>query len=157
MLTVAAVLFLAANPLDEDPSRGRLGLNVSGGAAFSSAATAQLSGEVEGLWLPSKNFRIGLSAGGLWVHDALGGARGLLILEGAVPQWWGEWFFGLAGGAAYLNVAGPWQVSGVGRARFGADLVILRPVCMGVAISYSLMAPGIVHTASIDLRLGVAF
>jgi hypothetical protein len=159
MLAWVAVLCLAAHDLQDDPSRGRLGLSVSGGAAFTPNATSQLNGELEGLWLPSPYFRIGLDLGGLWHRDALGGARGLIAFDAAIPQWWGEWFVGIGGGAAYANVFpdGAWHAAGAGRARFGADLVLFRPISVGVSISYWLLAVPIVHSASIDLRAGVAF
>jgi hypothetical protein len=157
MLAWVAVLVLAAHDLEDDPSRARLGVSLSGGAAFASTATAQLGGELEVLWLPAAYFRIGLDAGGLWQRDSLGGGRALLVLEGAIPQWWGEWFLGLAGGVAYTNGGSAWRLQGLGRARFGADLVLFRPLFVGMSISYSLLASPIIHGASVDLRAGIAF
>src|SRR4051812_574777 len=106
-----AVLILAAHDLEDAPSRGRLGVNLSGGAIVAPVPTAQLTGDLEGLWLPSPWLRLGLDAGGLWQQGQTGGTRFLAVVEAAVPQWWGEWFAGLAGGVGYANVlpGGAWK------------------------------------------------
>jgi hypothetical protein len=154
-----AVLILAAHELQDEPSRGRLGLNLSGGAIVAPAPTAQLNGDLEGLWLPAPYLRLGLSAGGFWQQAQTGGTRFLGVVEAAIPQWWGEWFAGLAGGVAYANVlpGGDWKWLAAARGRFGADLVLFRPLCVGVAISYALLTPPFVQGVSIDLRAGLAF
>jgi hypothetical protein len=157
MLAWVAVAVLAAHDLEDEPSRGRVGLSLSGGAAFSSAASAELSGEIEALYLPAKYFRVGVALGGLWARDAVGGGRALIVLEGVLPQWWGEWFFGIGGGAAYTNWSTDWRADGAGRVRVGADLVLFRPLFVGVSISYNVLAPQWLHSGTIDLRVGAAF
>ena len=152
-----AVLILAAHELQDEPSRGRLGLNLSGGAIVAPAPTAQLNGDLEGLWLPAPYLRLGLSAGGFWQQAQTGGTRFLGVVEAAIPQWWGEWFFGIGGGAAYTNWSTDWRADGAGRVRVGADLVLFRPLFVGVSISYNVLAPQWLHSGTIDLRVGAAF
>jgi hypothetical protein len=64
---------------------------------------------------------------------------------------------GIAGGAAYTNAAADWHLDGAGRVRIGADLVLFRPLFVGVSISYSVLAPQWLHSGTIDLRFGAAF
>src|SRR5437660_7868137 len=108
MAALAGVLLmLGVVDLDDEPARFRLTAQLSAGANFGRPrfeASPQLGGGLEFGVHPLSWLRLLAAADGLWTYSRFGGVELLGGADLVLPRWWGELFFGVAGGVAYTNV-----------------------------------------------------
>ena len=102
--------------------------------------------------LPMRYLRLRAGGRGAWSSGANGSVWLEGGLDGVVPTWWGEVYFGAAGGALYS--AAKWLPVVSGRAGF--DLLLARPLYVGLGVSYGF-GVATTHLIALNLRLGLAF
>jgi hypothetical protein len=164
MGALASVLIVVAvADYDEEPSRWRFGADLSFGPELVTRAAPRpvISGALELGIVPTRHLRLSFAAKGFWEGASLGGVHLLAGADFVLPKWWGEWFVGAAAGAVYANTFMPAGWAWAVRARFGIDILIARPVYVGLAAQYTFVdgqqGAVIAHLPELVLRFGVAW